>query len=333
MNVLYQFNEKYVPYAGVSITSLLENNKDAEEINIYILGEHISENSKNRLEALVNKYGRTLIFKDTELLIEQMKKIGIPAYRGSYAANIRLFCPMFLDADVDRILYLDADTIITDSLKDLIEIEMGTNALAMVLDSLGYNHKINIGLNSKDYYYNSGVILFEMKNWIKYNLSNEIQKYVLENGCTFSAPDQDLLNVVCKKYIKLLSPIYNMQPVHIAFKIKDFYKCYCSDGYYKENEVIDAKQKVAIYHTFRFLGEFPWHKNNLHPNNDLFDCYIKLSPWKDYKKEKADVSLAMYIEKILYRILPKGIFLRIFKFFHCLYVEKSAEISVENAKK
>ena len=28
MNVLYQFNEKYAPYAGVSITSLFENNKN-----------------------------------------------------------------------------------------------------------------------------------------------------------------------------------------------------------------------------------------------------------------------------------------------------------------
>ena len=37
MNVLYQFNEKYAPYAGVSITSLFENNKNADEICVYIL--------------------------------------------------------------------------------------------------------------------------------------------------------------------------------------------------------------------------------------------------------------------------------------------------------
>ena len=184
-------------------------------------------------------------------------------------------------------------------------------------------------MKSQEYYYNSGVILFDMKNWTKYHLSEAIKEYVVNNGCSFSSPDQDLLNVVCKKYIKLLSPIYNMQPVHIAFSTKDFYRCYCSDGYYKESEIVEAKQKVCIYHTFRFLGEFPWHKDNLHPNNDLFDYYTNLSPWKDYKKEKSEASLAMQIEKILYRILPKGIFLKIFKFFHGLYVEKSAEISME----
>ena len=136
MNILYQFNEKYVPYAGVSITSLLENNREAESISIYILGEQITAASKSKLEALVKKYNRSIFFKDTKSIIEQMKQIGIPAYRGSYAANIRLFCPMFLDESVDKIIYLDADTIVTGSLKELTDLKMGNDAIAMVLDSL-----------------------------------------------------------------------------------------------------------------------------------------------------------------------------------------------------
>lgn len=331
MNILYQFNEKYVPYAGVSITSLLENNKDADEINIYVLGEKITQDSVLKLETLVKKYERNVIFKETSDIIAEMKKIGVPAYRGSYAANIRLFCPMFLEKDVDRILYLDADTIVTGSLQEVIDLEMGTAAAAMALDSLGYNHKLHIGLESKEHYYNSGVILFDMNNWTRYNLSETIMDYVKANGCTFSSPDQDLLNVVCKNHIKLLLPIYNMQPVHMAFSTKTFYRVYCTEGYYRETEMDNAIDNVRIYHTFRFLGEFPWHKDNRHPNNMLFDHYIKLSPWNDYKKEKADASAAMRIEKMLYCILPKGIFLRIFKFFHGLYVEKSAEILVEDA--
>lgn len=49
LNILYQFNEKYVPYAGVSITSLLENNKESSNITIYLLGEDISEESRRKL--------------------------------------------------------------------------------------------------------------------------------------------------------------------------------------------------------------------------------------------------------------------------------------------
>ena len=198
-----------------------------------------------------------------------MKQIGIPAYRGSYAANIRLFCPMFLDESVDKIIYLDADTIVTGSLKELTDLKMGNDAIAMVLDSLGFNHKLNIGMKSQEYYYNSGVILFDMKNWTKYHLSEAIKEYVVNNGCSFSSPDQDLLNVVCKKYIKLLSPIYNMQPVHIAFSTKDFYRCYYSDVNYLyameiplRNEMYDKYTLFALPPQSRFLY-------NIHQNNNI----------------------------------------------------------------
>ena len=43
LDVLYQFNEKYAPYAGASIASLLENNKHMDQIRIFILGEELSQ--------------------------------------------------------------------------------------------------------------------------------------------------------------------------------------------------------------------------------------------------------------------------------------------------
>ena len=46
LNVLYQFDNKYAPYAGVSITSLLENNSDFDHICIYILENGVSEENK-----------------------------------------------------------------------------------------------------------------------------------------------------------------------------------------------------------------------------------------------------------------------------------------------
>ena len=41
INLLYQFNEKYAPYAGVSIYSVLLNNQKAEQMCVYILGENL----------------------------------------------------------------------------------------------------------------------------------------------------------------------------------------------------------------------------------------------------------------------------------------------------
>lgn len=326
LDVLYQFNEKYVPFAGASITSLFENNKDMEGINVYILGEELSRNSKDKLCELAKTYERRVIFKDTKELVKDMKEWGIPAYRGSYAANMRLFLPLILEEEMNRILYLDADTIVNGSLRELMKTKMDGFALAMVLDSLGGNHKKTLGFGEADPYYNSGVILFDLKNWRERECTERIIEHIKQGNTGYSAPDQDLLNVVCKEDIMTLKPEYNAQPVHLVFSISDYYKCYGRMAYYGEEELKNLKQNAVIYHFFRFLGEFPWNKNNLHPDNRLFDHYIALSPWKGYKKQKAENTFAMKVEKLLFKILPHSVFLRIFVFFHNIYVERKKEI-------
>ena len=326
MNVLYQFNEKYAPYAGVSITSLFENNKNADEICVYILGENLSETSKRKLKSLEQEYKRKILFKDTQALVEKMKEWGVPAYRGSYAANMRLFLPMILQEDVDRILYLDADTIVQGSLQPLFEMEDAKAALGMVLDSLGQNHKRTIGLREEDLYYNSGVILFFMSNWKEYRCTERIIEHIEAGNTMYSAPDQDLLNVVCREEILKLPAKYNAQPVHRVYHVNDYFKCYGSKAYYSEEEIEKLKDDTVIYHCFRFLGEFPWDKDNLHPDRKLFDYYLEKSPWEDYTRKKAEATFPMKVEKLLFKMLPHGMFLRIFHVFHNLYVEGKKEI-------
>lgn len=329
LNVLYQFNEKYAPYAGVSITSLFENNKQINQINVYILGEQLAIESVKKLGQLAKKYGRNIFFKETDTLISKMKEWGIPAYRGSYAANLRLFLPLILDENVSRILYLDADTIVSGGLTPLFNMKLEECSVAMCLDSLGGEHKKKIGLGENDYYFNSGVILFDLDRWKEKKISENIIAHIKEGNTHYPAPDQDLLNVVCKNDIALLDARYNMQPVHLAFETKYYFKNFANHGYYTQEQIESAVKNVVIYHFFRFLGEFPWNKRNLHPDNDIFDLYLEKSPWSDYEKTAAESDWMMKVEKRLYCILPKGIFLKIFSYAHRRYVEKSSEISYQ----
>ena len=102
LNVLYQFNEKYVPFAGTSIVSLLENNKSVDDITIYILCEDVLPESKLKLKTQIDEYGRNSVFIDAVSIIEKMKKLGINDYRGSYATNIKMFVTEFIPINVER---------------------------------------------------------------------------------------------------------------------------------------------------------------------------------------------------------------------------------------
>lgn len=327
LNIIYQFNEHYAPYAGVSMTSLFENNRKAEEINIYILGEDLSQESKSKFKELGKVYGRNIVLKDTETIIYQMKEWGIPSYRGSYAANLRLFLPFVLEEDLERLLYLDADTIVAGDIQEFVQSDLHGCAIGMVKDSFGDEYKWKIGLHQLDSYYNSGVVLYDYRAWKENDFSRKIIDHILEGNTRYASPDQDLLNVTCKGKIHTLSLRYNLQPAHLVYSAKTYLKCYGVKGYYSKEEIEESVRQPVIYHFFRFLGEFPWDKNNMHPDRKIFDYYLEISLWKDYKKEKSSANLFMKTEKIMYLIFPKAVFLRIFKYMHSLYLNKSMEIS------
>lgn len=313
IDVLYQFNEKYAPYAGVSMTSLFENNRHFDAIRVFILGEELSQGSIERVLATGKRYGREIIFVDTTALIEKMQTLHMPAYRGSYAANIRLFLPELLDASVDRLLYLDADTIVDGRLDELADIPMEDYPAAMALDSLVRFHKRRLGFSKEEAYFNSGVILFHMDRWRQEKCSEKIAEHVKTVRAHYPSPDQDLLNVVCRGRIRTLPPGYNFQPIHLAFSLRSYFRCFGGKGYYRPEEVERAKEAPVIYHFFRFVGEFPWNKGNLHPDNDIFDKYLAKSAFSDYVKTESEAGTILKIEKILYRFLPGGLFIYLFR--------------------
>ena len=330
MDILYQFNEKYAPYAGVSITSLFENNKDEDTVRVWILGEGLSEDSRSRFDKLKDKYGREVNYIDGSAIIDRIKEMGMPSYRGSYAANIRMFISEIFPEETERVLYLDSDTIVLGSISELYNAELNGCTIGMVYDSLGEEHKQDIGLGADDGYYNSGVILFDAGKWRERNYTGRIIDHVRTVRAQYPSPDQDLINVVCKGDIRTLQPKFNLQPVHKAYSMNAYFKNYAHTLYYSKELLEEAVKTPVIVHFFRFVGEFPWNKDNVHPFNDLFDEYMKLSLWNDYVKKPAETGFALKCEKVLYRLIPRDTFLSVFRLGHRMFYTRSDSMSRKN---
>jgi hypothetical protein len=99
----------------------------------------------------------------------------------------------------------------------------------------------------------------------------------------------------------------------MAFEDKTFFAVYKPTAYYTHEELEQARKSPVILHTYRFLGDFPWHKGNKHPANKLFDHYTERSPWKGLVKKPSGGGLLFKIEKMMYALLPRRIFLSIFR--------------------
>lgn len=204
----------------------------------------------------------------------------------------------------------------------------------MVLESIRDNYKVMIGMGEDSDYYNSGVILFDVDKWIANKYCERIVEHI-QNVRSSYIGDQDFLNIVCEGDVCRLPLIYNFQPLHARYSASDYFKAYppkasygsdnnmVYSGYYSLEEIEAAKNSAVVYHCYRWLGEFPWNKGNLHPFNDLFDSFLKISLWSKYIKSYADIGMILKMEKLLYRVLPKCIFIRIFKGAHQIMLKKA----------
>lgn len=320
LNVMYLTDSNYAIFAGVSIISLFENNRDIDNINVYVIDDSIEESYKREYANIAKKYERNIIFLDVSEGIRILKQCGAPTYRGSYTTYLKLFAFNLLPDDVHQLFFIDSDSVVVGSLRDIINYDMKGYMLAAVKDGLCHSYKISMGYPAGDSWYNMGVVLVDVDKWKKEDGQGKILKQ-LEKRTAYVAVDQDLLNITQHGNILPLSPRYNATPHHYVYKEEDFQRYMPQEGFYNISELKEAQKDPVIRHFERFVGESPWHKNSIHPYTPLFDYYLSISPWRDYEKKKAKVSMKLKIEKILYILLPKKFFLKIWSIAFARYLE------------
>lgn len=104
----------------------------------------------------------------------------------------RILAPLCL-AD-EKVLYLDPDIIALDSIAGLWETDLGGRTCGAVAESMDPEHKAAIGLGEAAPYFNSGVLLLDLKK-LRARM-DELMGWIRENSARALWPDQDALNAV-----------------------------------------------------------------------------------------------------------------------------------------
>lgn len=112
----------------------------------------------------------------------------------------RLWLPLLLPG-VDRCIYLDSDTMVRTSLKDLYSTDLEGNYVGMVMGSI------------PEYGFNSGMILMDLKAFRDdKELYKDLSKFMAENARRFFCPDQTVINRFFLGRIKELGREWNYPP-------------------------------------------------------------------------------------------------------------------------
>lgn len=303
LHVVYASDDKFAEILGVSLTSLYMNNKEMEQINVYVLDSGIAASNKEKLDSLSEKFGRAPIQWLEAKNISEVLKIDVAIDRGSLSQYARLFVSSVLPSDFKRVLYLDCDIIIAQSLEELWNLDMHGKTIAALKDAFSKWYRVNVDLEPNDIMFNSGVMLIDLDKWKEHKVEERLMKFISEKNGKIQQGDQGALNAVLTYDTYCFEPRFNSVTIFYDFNYKEM-MIYRKPpkGFYTEAQIREATEHPVIIHfTTSFFSRRPWIEGCQHRYLGEWKKYKDMSPWKNapiWKYAKLGGIRGWYIESI-----------------------------------
>ena len=276
MNIVYTTNEAFVAKVAASICSIFENNKTQDDIRIFIVGQGISEESKKRLLEMGDTYSRTVTIIPLQS-IDTYIEFEFDTGGWNSIVLARLFLDKLLPKEIEKVLYLDGDTINLAPLEELWNTDLDGHVLGGCIEAtVNKKQRENLGMVHLPYI-NAGVLLINLKLWRRDQTGQKILTYYKDNSGKLFANDQDAINGTLKNDILYLNPRYNFYNIYWFYPYRVLRRLMGDAYYYSEKEVEYAIAYPAIIH---YLGEErPWRRGNTHKYKKEYLKYLSVTPW------------------------------------------------------
>ena len=275
INIAYTSDDKFVPQVEAAISSVLENNKK-NDIHFYIMSKGITEKHKNEIIKFVNFYEQKV---DIIELPPIKELIGRDIDTGGWNDIVlsRLFFDKLLPDDVDKLLYLDGDTIVRHDLKPLYNTDISKYTIGAVIEPVvPESRKKAIGLKSNAPYYNAGVLLMNLKLWKERDTGKRIMDFFAAHDYKLFANDQDAINGCLKDEIITVSTTYNFANTNYFYPYKAIMRWTPEEYRISKAHFKEMVKNPAIVH---YLGEDrPWRHGSHHRFIGDFFRYYKMTP-------------------------------------------------------
>lgn len=322
LHVAIATDDAYIMFAGIMIYSLFENNKNWENITVHVLDNGISKDGIDKLNYIATLFDRHVCYYNCtdigywlgEKIVNMFKTSDTNVPISAYA---RLFLPQIIDKKIDKILYLDVDSIVLGDYSALWNKKITNYSVLGVIDNVNSKAKKCIGLDDDYKYINSGVLLMNLNKMREIGFvlkfTDFINKY---NGYVYHH-DQGIINGVLHDTIGYLEPEYNMMSfVYEYKKASSIKQRYCITDYYSDAQIEYAKANPVFIHFTEGNFQRPWVKGCKHPLKNIWMDYRDKTSWSGspLKEDERTIKLKIFMQ--MNRLLPASIMNKVVNSLH-----------------
>lgn len=266
-NIAYGADKNFLFGTGVSIVSVLLNNKDTS-FHFHVFTDALTSKQHTLFSDLVINYNCKISVHILDT--ESLKKLPTNKL-WSNAIYFRLVIADFFYEKADRVLYLDSDVICNGSLVEFQKLNIDDYAAASVTDrdsELWEKRASELNCPEiKNGYFNSGVMLINIKKWHSDYITSKTMGLLSDKNAKskFSYYDQDALNIALAGKVLFLDKKYNTQ-FSINYELK-------------KNTINPVTQETIFIH---YIGATkPWNSWSKYPSTSPFMNVMEKSPWKN----------------------------------------------------
>ena len=276
VSVALATDKNYFAPTLVAIKSIVLTSSENHNYRIYILSDSPVNNLEKNiyLSTIKNNENFEIFFITVGDRVGSVKLSENGPTKGiTQATYFRFLLPDLL-GNIDKIVYMDADTVVLDDIANIYIHDIQECYVGGVRDIAGYQNKDarcqELNVENLDQYINAGVLLMNLDKLRNDNLSEKMLKLAAEKSFPYN--DQDIINSICYGRIKCLPFDCNVIVDYLE-KPKEISEVLNID-YTKE-----AKEPIILHYAGRAK---PWYSSKGHFTHcwwdvvDSFGWYIKL---------------------------------------------------------
>ena len=210
MNILLCSDDRYFVHAATAIHSAWFNNRDA---HFYLADNGIDPGALKTFTGFAETIGLRL----TVVRLEPDQRADIPAsMTKNMGLYLRLLMGRMLPEAVDRVIYLDSDIVVIDSLAPLWSLDLAGCTIAGMKDEKAMRSEMRRGFagTSPAKYLNSGVLLIDLAKWRE----NDCEKRLIDvigRHERLAHYDQSAINLVLSDEAMTISTRWNFMPTTV----------------------------------------------------------------------------------------------------------------------